>query len=72
MLPSHIAQYLPFVGILCLFFGLVFSVISVIDYPAKNDMKDLRNYRDFSRYKNLSYAFILIGGFLLLGPNNKL
>jgi hypothetical protein len=67
MLSPKIAQYLPYAGILFLFLGLIFGIISVVNYTydKTNPVKSIRNV---TRFGELSMIFVFIGGFLLLGP----
>ena len=73
MLPPSLSGYLPHAGLLLLLVGMVFAVISAVDVPStdsimKNQATALNNVFGASRFAILAYAFILAGGFLLVGP----
>lgn len=68
MLPPQITQYLPYAGILFLFLGFIFGIVSVTDYPSDDTNNPVKSLRNVTRFGELSMIFVFIGGFLLLGP----
>ena len=71
MLSPRVAKYLPHMGLLCLFLGVIFAIISVIEYPKDNSIKIGSEIKNVLKFQQLSTAFVLVGGFLLVGPFNS-
>ena len=71
MLPPTISEYLPHAGVLFLFLGFIFGIVSVADYPSDDTKNPVKSMRNVTRYGELAIIFVFIGGFLLLGPINK-
>lgn len=65
MLPSSVSGYLPHVGLLLLFIGLIFSIVAAVDMPSKGQLNSPASARKFGV---LAYSFIFAGGFVLIGP----
>ena len=72
MLPLSVFGYLPHIGILLLFIGLIFAVVAAMDVPTESSLKknpsSASSSLGTSRYAILAYAFILSGGFVFVGP----
>ena len=66
-----IEKFAPYVGLLLLFLGLLFGVLSVADYPTTGDSNKYHTQKNYVRFGQLSLTCVLIGGFLLLTPINK-
>ena len=51
--------------------GVIFAIISVIEYPKDNSIKIGSEIKNVLKFQQLSTAFVLVGGFLLVGPFNS-
>lgn len=65
MLPSSISGYLPHVGLLLIFMGIIFAIVAAVDMPSQTKANDAAAAGKFTV---LSYSFIVAGGFILIGP----